>query len=61
LILVNEAYGNAHMAASGAVILFCVGWQRRTHGCLRNADAGRIIRPQKIILGERCHERVFTP
>jgi hypothetical protein len=50
LDLVDEAYGNAHMAASGAVILFCVGRQWLAHG-LPNASAGRIISPQKIHIG----------
>jgi hypothetical protein len=29
--------------------------------CLRNVGTRRIISSQKIILGERRHERIFTP
>jgi hypothetical protein len=46
----NEAYGNARIAVSGAVIPFCVAGSGLAHG-LPNASAGRIISSQKIHTG----------
>ena len=41
--------------------IFAWAGRGRARACLRKASSRRIIAPQKIKLGERCHERVFTP
>jgi hypothetical protein len=57
----GEAYGNAHREASGAVIHFCVGGPRADARLLAES---RVVAHHPAIknhLGERCHERIFTP